>query len=195
MSATRIETWLKAGYQLLATEGPVGLKIERLAKMLNLNKSGFYYYFGTMESFLKGLLQYHIRMASHIASEIAGCQSIDPDLLRLIAQHKEFFLVESQLLVKSRLSQAKKEVDEAGRIVNAELIGLWRRSGGMTGDNALTLSYLNIIRHFFYARIDPENIDYEFLHTLAVETKEVLGKVIIDKGFSSQDTGGRAPGE
>jgi AcrR family transcriptional regulator len=187
MSTEKIHTWLKAGYDLLSTEGTEGIKIERLARILNLNKSGFYYYFGTMERFMKDLLHYHIAMAGHVAREIAGCEKIDPDLLRLIVHHKEFFLVESQLLVKSKPLHAEKDMDEAWQIVNPELIQLWRRVSGRTSDTDLTRAYLDIIRHFFYARIDPGNIHYDFLHTLAAETKEVLNRVIVDKQFSPRD--------
>src|SRR5262245_3858623 len=101
MSASKIETWVKAGYKLLGSEGPEGIKIERLARVLSLNKSGFYYYFKTMEAFLVHLLEYHVEIARRVASEIGQCETIDPDLVRLMLRHKSFFLVESQLLVRS----------------------------------------------------------------------------------------------
>ncbi|HMG91387.1 MAG TPA: helix-turn-helix domain-containing protein [Chryseolinea sp.] len=56
MGELKIEIWLKAGYKLLGREGMEGVKIERIARVLNLNKSGFYYYFKTMEGFLTCLL-------------------------------------------------------------------------------------------------------------------------------------------
>jgi AcrR family transcriptional regulator len=49
MTISKINTWIKAGYKLLGTEGMDGIKVERLARILDLNKSGFYHYFGTME--------------------------------------------------------------------------------------------------------------------------------------------------
>jgi len=193
MAASKIDTWLKAGYKLLGTEGIEGIKIERLAKILDLNKSGFYHYFGTMEGFIKSLVQHHIQKAKVIAEEIASCQTIDPDLLLLIVKHKGFFLVESQLLVKSRPPHADEEVDEAGKILNEELLQLWRKASTLPQDDSVALAYLNIIRHFFYARVDAEHINYEFLHRLTVETKGVMDKVITEQHLSSHGLEGLGP--
>lgn len=187
MSVSRTEIWIKAGYKLLGTEGPEGIKIERLARLLNLNKSGFYYYFRTMEGFLKNLLQYHVHMAEGVAAEIARCESIDPDLVDLVVRNKQFFLAESQLLIKSRLAHTGYQVDEAGKIITNELLSLWRRNKVAPGDTAAALAYLNIIRHFIYARIDADNITSEFLHDLAVETKKTFEKVTTDRHVSSHD--------
>lgn len=187
MSELKIETWTKAGYELLATEGLSGIKIERLARILSLNKSGFYYYFGTMEGFLKNVFQYHVRMAGAVATEIVRCETIDPDLLLLIIRHRTFFLVESQLLVKSSHAHADHDVDEAGKIITKELISLWRRTGDVPEEETVVYAYFNIIRHFFYARIDPDNINYKFLHGLAAETKEVLKKMPANRHVSSRD--------
>lgn len=176
MSASKIETWVKAGYKLLGTEGPEGIKIERLARILGLNKSGFYYYFKTMEAFLVHLLEYHVEIAHRVASEIGECETIDPDLLRLMLRQKFFFLVESQLLVRSGLAHAGATADEAGAIITKELILLWRRNNEGPTDAEAAEAYLNIIRHFIYARIDAANITYEFLRDLIDETKKVVEK-------------------
>jgi AcrR family transcriptional regulator len=187
MSELKIETWTKAGYELLATDGLSGIKIERLARILSLNKSGFYYYFGTMEGFLKPLFQHHARVAEVVAAEIAHCENIDPDLLHLIIRHRTFFLVESQLLVKSNHARMEHDMDEAWRIITKELISLWRRIGDVPEEETVVHAYFNIIRHFFYARIDPDNIDYKFLHSLAAEMNEVLKQMPANRHVSSRD--------
>ena len=189
MTLSKIDTWIKAGYKLLGTEGMDGIKVERLAKILDLNKSGFYHYFGTMESYVKSLLHYHVGLATTIASEIAKCQNIDPDLLLLIVKHKTFFLVESQLLVKSRPAHLDEDVDEAGKILNEVLLPLWRKARDLPEDRTAAMGFLNIMRHFVYSRVDPENFNYEFLHALAVETHDVLDK-IMDKHMSWHDPDG-----
>jgi AcrR family transcriptional regulator len=184
MSTSKIETWIKAGYELLGTEGLEGIKVERLARALNLNKSGYYHYFGTMEEFLKSLLQYHVHLAGEVAAEIARCETIDPDLLLLMVRRKSFFLVESQLLVKSRLAHTVHVVDEAGKIITNELLPLWHRNNDAAPDAACALAYLNIIRHFIYARIDADHVTYEFLHDLAVETQTTFEKVTTERHVS-----------
>jgi AcrR family transcriptional regulator len=185
MSKLKIEAWIKAGYKLFGKEGIEGIKVERLARALDLNKSGFYHYFGSMEIYLKSLHQHHVNMAKVIAKEIAGCENLDPDMLLLIIKHKSFFLVESQLLVKSKTPYFSPEFDEAGKIVNKELLPLWRKATQLPEDSTVALSYLNIILHFFYARINSDNLNYEYLHTLTFETEEVLNKVMEEKHVPS----------
>jgi AcrR family transcriptional regulator len=193
MAELKVKTWIKAGYQLLGTEGIDGLKIERLARILKLNKSGFYHYFGTLESYVKMLIHHHVQIANLVASEISSCENIDPDLLRLIVKQKAFFLVESQLVVKSRPALVGMDIDEAGDVINKKLLPLWSKVTDLPRDNDVALAYLNIIRHYFYARIDPQNIGYDFIHTLAVDTKAVLDKVAMEKHLASQSLG-ESPG-
>ena len=186
MSKLKIEAWIKTGYKLLGKEGIEGMKVERLARTLQLNKSGFYHYFGSMKVFLKSLLQYHVELARVIAIEIAACEKLDPDLLLLMIKHKGFFLVESQLLLKSKIPYLTEEANEASKIINTELLPLWRKDTQLPEDSAVALSYLNIILHFFYARINSENLSYQYLHALTYETEAVLNKVVDDRSVSSQ---------
>jgi AcrR family transcriptional regulator len=176
MSAMKIDAWIRVGYKLLSSEGMEGMKIERLARTLKLNKSGFYYYFGSMNAFFKRLMEYHVAIAVTIAEEIDECDTIDPDLLLLVVQHKEFFLVEANLIVKSKTPFAG-DLDGASNVINKAILALWKKTSGLDVDPAAALAYVNIIRHFLYARIDQKHIDFEYLHNLTRETREVLSKV------------------
>lgn len=131
--------WTEEGYNLFAHEGPEGLHVEKIARKLQLNKSAFYHYFGNMQSYMEALVQYHISLARSIATEIAGARNIDPDLLQLIVKHKLFFLVDSQLLVKSRPALGSRSLDEAGEIINKEQLVLWRNTQGLPDDTAVAL--------------------------------------------------------
>jgi AcrR family transcriptional regulator len=191
MSLIKAEAWVKVGYTILGTEGIEGIKVEHLARILGLNKSGFYHYFGSMNTYLQNLLRHHIAVAKVVAEDVAACANFDPDLLMVIIKHKTFFLAESQLLVKCRPSQFSSELNEATRIVNKDILPLWRSVTHLPEDITVALAYLNIIHHFFYTRISPDNISYEFLHSLAIETKEVLNKVVDDKHITRISTAGR----
>lgn len=195
MSKTKTEAWIKAGYRILGKEGIEGIKVERLARILQLNKSGFYHYFGSMNTYLKNLLQYHVSMANVVAEEAARCESPDPDLLMLVIKHKTFFLVESQLLVKCKPGQFGCELSEASKIVNKKILPLWRTVTPLPEDPTVALAYLNIILHYFYTRIHPENMNYEFLHSLAFETEGVLNKVVSEKHISPEKRGRQAASE
>jgi AcrR family transcriptional regulator len=179
MSKEKTEAWIKAGYKLFSAEGIESLKVERLARSLELNKSGFYHYFGSMNIYLKGLLEYHVNLARKVTQEVERCKDLDPDLLLLIIRHKSFFLVESQLLVKCKPIQFfGEDISTAGKIVSIELLPLWRKFTQLPEESTAAIAYLNIILHFFYARISSDNMNYEFLHSLTVETQGVLKKVM-----------------
>ena len=192
MTLSKIDTWIKQDISYWQQKGWMESRLNGSLRPLTLINPGFCHYFGTMEFYVKSLLHYHVGLATSIASEVANCQKIDPDLLLLIVKHKTFFLVESQLLVKSRPAHFDEDVDEAGRIVNDELLLLWKKTGNVPEDSSAALGFLNIIQNFFYSRMDPVNVNYEFLHGLAAETVGVLHKVIMDKHVSPHNIEGSA---
>ena len=51
--------WTEEGYCLFAKEGLHGIQVERLARILGLNKSEFYHYFGDIEGFCYALVLLH----------------------------------------------------------------------------------------------------------------------------------------
>jgi hypothetical protein len=128
------------------------------------------------------LLDYHVHLAKKVTKEVATCKDLDPDLLLLIIRHKSFFLVESQLLVKCKPVQfLGEDISIAGKVISIELLPLWRKFTQLPEEATAAIAYLNIILHFFYARINSDNMNYEFLHSLTVETQGVLKKVMNEK--------------
>jgi AcrR family transcriptional regulator len=168
---SKTEKWVEAGYRLLATDEIDGINIERLARVLKANKSGFYHYFGTREEYFKSLINHHIDRAKIVATEIQHCERIDPDLLMVIVKEKNFFLVEAQLLLKGKPLKVKFDTTEAGRTIADEVVTLWRKHNEPVTDLKGALATVDIIRHYFYARIDAQNINYKFLHGLLEEIK------------------------
>jgi AcrR family transcriptional regulator len=187
MSEPKIETWIKAGYNVLSTEGLEGLKVERLARTLRLNKSAFYYYFGSMKGYVRSLMKHHVLLAQAIEADIKDCKNIDPDLLLLIVKHKEFFLVQSQMLVKAKPAHSFEDLDEAVRITSEAVLPLLKKESELPGHSAVALAFMNMLRHFFYAQIDSKNITYQFLHKMTSEAKDVLNKVVDEKQGSSRN--------
>ncbi|WP_313352677.1 TetR/AcrR family transcriptional regulator [Paracoccus sp. (in: a-proteobacteria)] len=51
------EGWLEAGYQALIDSGVDAVKIQPLAKQLNLSRTSFYWFFGDREALLNALLE------------------------------------------------------------------------------------------------------------------------------------------
>ena len=72
--------WATAGYELFANEGLEGIQVERLARILQLNKSGFYHYFADLEGFCQELIQLHRRKIDLLLSEVREDQKARPRL-------------------------------------------------------------------------------------------------------------------
>jgi AcrR family transcriptional regulator len=49
--AKNSSAWTEVGYALFAEEGLDGIQVERLARILKLNKSGFYHYFRDLDGY------------------------------------------------------------------------------------------------------------------------------------------------
>ena len=184
ITVSKIETWITAGYEILGAEGAEGVKIERIARALQLNKSGFYYYFGSMDEFMNVLVRHHVQSSHIVSAEIMDCECVDPDLIGLILKHKVFFLAESRLQLKNSRAPYHDDVEEVERIVNTALVSLWKKLHHSTMGNAVALAYLHMVRHFFYARIDVHEMTQPCLRNLISEVGTLLETVSNDRHIS-----------
>jgi len=101
------EEWLEKGLELFATCGSAGLRVDKLAKELDIAKSGFYCHFRGKDDLLDHILDYWARLYTEI---ITG----DLELLGLPA--------------RDRLLLAMKKVFELGLTRYDSAIDLWSRN-------------------------------------------------------------------
>jgi AcrR family transcriptional regulator len=71
-----LSTWLDTGYELFAREGLEGIQIERLARIVGLNKSGFYHYFGNLEIYRHELVKSHVQKVQQYFDSHPECRII-----------------------------------------------------------------------------------------------------------------------
>ncbi len=50
------EDWINLGYKLFSEQGDTGIIVEKMAKILKVNKSSFYWYFKTKTIFIEELI-------------------------------------------------------------------------------------------------------------------------------------------
>ena len=94
--------WTEEGYRLFAKEGLYGIQVERLARILSLNKSGFYHYFGDIEGFCSALVELHKKKVGEFLQEVAVTKKLDPDYLHLLLKYREMVTFQVQLDPKPR---------------------------------------------------------------------------------------------
>ena len=79
------EDWLNTALNQLKNGGVESIRVERLAKSLNISKSGFYYHFRDRDHLLRSLLDYWTELDEMPASEVDQNPSLGPrEKLKLV---------------------------------------------------------------------------------------------------------------
>jgi AcrR family transcriptional regulator len=169
--------WTELGYDLFANEGIDGLQVERLARILQLNKSGFYHYFGDLEGFCAELISLHKKKVSYFLQEVNLTQKIDPDYLLLLIKHAATVMFQVQLTRNKNGHSFYQESEKVDRRVDVALRDLWTDFLGIQNNPDLAMRYYDIVRDMFYTRISFQNLNYPFLHNLVTDAKLLIQEI------------------
>lgn len=177
MREPSLKKWIHTGYELFAQEGPEGIQVERLARILGLNKSGFYHYFGDMESFSKELIKHHYVVFNQFLHDAANCNTVDPEYAMVLLKHKTTVMAQMHL-VRNKSNPmfygAHQELDDN---VSQAVLNIWAKHINIQNNPELVSQYFGIIRDMFYSRITWENYTYDYLHAMAEESKDIVAKI------------------
>lgn len=165
--------WITAGYELFAQEGPEGIQIERLARILNLNKSGFYYYFGTLDIYFERLMHHHIEMATGLAEKVKDVQNFAPDYIHLISECNVPLLVHRQLLCSRHVPIFERTYNHVNKLIGQSTLPLWADFVGLPEAPELAARYFEMVRDVFFGRLTPGTLSFEFITDLCIEAKEI----------------------
>jgi AcrR family transcriptional regulator len=165
--------WTELGYTLFAEEGEEGLQVERLARILKLNKSGFYHYFGDQEGFCDELLKLHEHKANLFLDDVATVKFIDPDYLLVCVKHKIPIMFHQHLIRRKDKPSFYMTADNIDQREDVLLRDRWTEYLGLQDNPTLAMRYFSMVRDMLYARINAKNLDYDFLHRVVSEAKAV----------------------
>lgn len=178
--------WMEQGYTLFAEEGLDGLRVERLARILQLNKSGFYHYFGDMDGYCVELLHLHKQKFELYFKEISSIKTIDPDWFKIAIKFKVQIIFQRQLLRCKKNSvfyQAAEALDQEAGLLSelwSEYLGL-----GYAQSRDLAIRHFCMVRDMFYTRASLQNLTYEFIHSVFSEAKILLHQIAESKTIHS----------
>lgn len=172
------QKWIDAGYQLFTQEGLEGILVERMARILNLNKSGFYYYFGDRDFYLDQLLKFHLTQCEGVASGMSKMSQFDPDFFHVIINHKSAIMVQMQLQRFRHHELCNTYYNLVNQLVDREIVPVWSSFMGIHNDPVLALQFFRLTRDLFYSRITPGNITHDFIRNLIYEVKEVAQSLL-----------------
>lgn len=169
--------WIEAGYELFAFEGPDSLQVEKLAKKIGLNKSGFYHYFGDHEVFISKVLDYHCFLAEKFRINITELTQFDPDYYELLIKYRLTLFVQMQL----RRHPDERNFQEVFRKIavlnDKALVSLLSNHLGIPGEHDLTLELWDLIRDSFYMQLTHNNLEIELSRKTVDKVRKIVKKL------------------
>lgn len=165
--------WIEAGYELFSLEGPEGIQIERLARILDLNKSGFYHYFGNHDVYYSRLMDYHRQLVNGLEERVRTMNRLIPEGIQLLSEALTPILVQKQLQRASHIPLFALTFKEVNRKVDAAFLPLWSEFIEIPSHPLLALRYLEFVRDIIYARLTPTSLSFEFIFETCMEAKEI----------------------
>ena len=175
------QKWIATGYHLFAKEGPDGIHVERLARILHLNKSGFYYYFGDRECYVDRLVSYHYHMFDLFVKDVANCKNVDPDYVNILVKHKVAEMAQIQL-VRNKSNPwfyaAHEKLDEK---IDYAVWPIWAKYTAISNDPELAIIYHGLVRDVLYSRVNWENFDFKYIQFLVDEAKDIVAQMVNEK--------------
>lgn len=157
------QPWIDIGYELFSKNGPNGIKVEVIAKLVNKNKSSFYHHFADLENFIECLLEHHLERTKAIAIRAKECKSMNPDLLTLLVDIKQDLLFNRQLRINRHLPEYKNCFVKANKPVEDAFIKIWSEALGLKEKEHLAQIVLNITVENFYLQITEETLTYDWI--------------------------------
>jgi AcrR family transcriptional regulator len=165
MILDNVKIWIVKGYEIFALHGQSRLKVEPLAKEVGKSKSSFYHHFADLEVFMEYLLNYHIEQAYIIAEKERNAQSINPELINLLVEHKTDLLFNRQLRINQNIESFATVLEQSDKIVGDAFINLWVKDQGLQLTPKQIEGIFTLALENFYLQINPENLNPEWLAT------------------------------
>jgi AcrR family transcriptional regulator len=179
------QAWINVGYELFAQEGHEGLQVERLARILNLNKSSFYHYFGDRTIYFEDLIQHHHKRVDLLIKDIENIRTFDPGYLHTLVNHPVTVMANMQLMRNRHIKLFDDAFIKANQKINHAIAILWSEYLGLPDQPELAMRYFQMIQDAFYTRVTFDRLHYEFLHDMVAEAKSIIEMVMLESNTSN----------
>ena len=131
--------WLDMALEVLETDGVAGVRIEILAKRLEVSKSGFYWHFKNRDHLLKDMLDYWSHELTEVATENPQLLTLKPKsrLIKTAEMILDYELTRYEIPIRQWALQdavAARAVRKVNRI-RLDFIGGAFSELGFTGDD------------------------------------------------------------
>jgi len=158
------KSWIEIGYRFFAYEGPIGLKIERLAKEVGKNKSSFYHLFADLEVYTERLLTFHSHQAIIISQKESTLEN-ERELIDVILKHKIDLLFNRQLRIHRENKEFENCFNQINQVTIPAILPVWKKIIGLSEDTSLAQMVLNLSLENFYLQITDKTLNESWLLT------------------------------
>ena len=166
--------WIEAGYEIFTVEGLEGIHVERLARITRLNKSGYYHYFGHMETYLEKLMDHHLKYVATFLNELKQIQNFDPEYIELLIKYSKQFMFANQLIKNRQNKLFFKTQQSINEKIDPIISKLFADFIGFQDHREFSAKYYNQVRYMFHAQVIPEMMNYPALRDFMHEAKDVI---------------------
>ncbi len=167
------QIWIEYGYQIFANEGPQGLRIEKLAKSIQKNKSSFYHFFADLEVFTQRLLDFHLEQAKEIARKESEAQN-ESELAHIIVEHKRDLLFNRQLRFHRENPDFKACFQKVNEVSLPGLLPVWKEIIGLDENNYLAKMVLMLSIENFFLQITDETLNETWIFAYLDKIREMV---------------------
>lgn len=164
--------WLNVGYQLFSEEGHEGIQVERLARILGLNKSGFYHYFENTDNYFINLTQKHHELADEMIVKIGELDSFDPEFINLLMEYSTAILFQMQLVKNNHVPLFSKTQADVTMKFRKAILPLWSSYLGI--EEELAIKMWNYVRGNFFAQLTSKGMSHEYINATVSEAKILI---------------------
>ncbi len=157
------EIWIEKGYEVFALHGPSGLKVEALAKALDISKSSFYHHFADMEVFTSHLIAHHLKRCEIIALKESNAKNIDPELIDILIEFRLDLLFNRQLRFSRNNIEFSQAVQKTDVMVGNAFVMLWVKELNLNFSPEKIAALFELALENFYLQITFDNLNQRWL--------------------------------
>lgn len=172
------EIWIIKGYEIFATYGQNGLKIEPLSKKVGKSKSSFYHHFADLEIFTEYLLKYHIERTKIIARKEQNAENIDPELINILIEHKIDLLFNRQLRINQNVTPLANILQKSNKIVGDAFLDIWISDLDLQLSQKQVEGIFSLALENFFLQINIETLNYEWLSSYFKNLKKIVSNFV-----------------
>jgi AcrR family transcriptional regulator len=177
MTTDNREIWLNTGYEIFARKGQAGLKIEPLANKVGISKSSFYHHFANIELFIDLLLKHHLKQSYIIAEKEQKANSIEPELINILVEHRTDMLFNRQLRINQNVKSFAETLVKANKIVGDAFKNAWVKDLNSKLTQRQVEGVFTLALENFFLQINDDNLNYKWLSEYFANLKKIAGNL------------------